>query len=66
MSRHPKTPHSQPHPPAYRRAFERLDAALATNTESSFYRERIELLGRHMFGDLWRPRTLDETTNPSH
>ncbi len=38
--------------PAYRQAFERLDAALEQNTQSN-NSEKIDLMGRHMFGDLW-------------
>jgi hypothetical protein len=39
------------HNPAYRQAFERLDAALDKNTESSFG-DRIQVIRRLMFGDL--------------
>ncbi len=39
---------------AYGQAFERLDWALEQNTEADFSNaEKIQLLGRHMFGDLW-------------
>jgi hypothetical protein len=39
---------------AYRQAFERLDENLQQNTQSdSSNAEKIEMLGRHMFGDLW-------------
>jgi len=42
--------------PAWRQAFERLDEALEQNTQSdnSDNSEKIQQLGRHMFGDLWR------------
>lgn len=39
--------------PAYRQAFERLDEALEQNTSVS-NAERLQLIGRQMFGDLWR------------
>jgi hypothetical protein len=39
---------------AYRQAFERLDAALDQNTQSDFSNaEKINLMGSHLFGDLW-------------
>lgn len=43
------------HNPAYRQAFERLEEVLEENTPSD-YSEKTELLGRFMFGDLWRER----------
>lgn len=46
--------------PAYRQAFERLDAALEENTPSD-YSEKTELLGMAMFGDLWHPRKQTDT-----
>jgi len=47
-------------PPAYRRAFARLDAFLEANAESD-YSARLELIGRHMFGEYWRPKQPDQT-----
>lgn len=41
--------------PAWRRAIERLDESLDQNSEHS-YAEKLDLIGRHMFGDLWRER----------
>jgi hypothetical protein len=60
MNRHQKPSLSRLKNPAYRQAFERLDAALDENTQSD-YSEKTELLGMAMFGDLWRPR--EQTTN---
>jgi hypothetical protein len=37
---------------AFQRAFQRLDAALTQEDDGS-HAERLELMGRHMFGDLW-------------
>jgi len=66
MNWHRNPPPSRPHPPAYRRAFERLDAALAASTESHCHAARINLLGRAMFGDDWRGDESRETTdNPN-
>jgi hypothetical protein len=36
-----------------------MDEALQKSAPSDFS-EQIELLGRHMFGDLWTPRHLRE------
>jgi hypothetical protein len=50
--------HAQPPPPrgvharAFQRAFQRLDAALAQR-DDGFYAERLNRMGRHLFGDLW-------------
>ena len=41
--------------PAYRQAFQRLDESLEQNSGFS-NAEKIELLGRHLFGDLWHER----------
>ena len=63
MNRHQNPPPSRPHPPAYRRAFERLDAALEANTQANYYADRIELVGRAMFGNDWRGDESRETTD---
>lgn len=52
MNRRQNSPPFRLKDPAYRPAFERLDAALEQKTPSD-NSEKIELLGRHMFGDLW-------------
>jgi hypothetical protein len=41
-------------------ALERLDSRLGAQCEAACHAERINLLGRHMFGDLWD----DEATQP--
>jgi len=41
--------------PAYRQALQRLDESLEQNSGFS-NAEKIELLGRHLFGDLWHER----------
>jgi len=53
MNRHPKPPRPVVRNPAWRQAFQRLDEALAQKSGFS-NAEKIELLGRHLFGDLWR------------
>lgn len=55
MTRTSKFPRPIGRHPAYRQAFERLDEGLEENTPSD-YSEKTELLGRFMFGDLWRER----------
>jgi hypothetical protein len=68
MNRRPPPPSPRFHPPAYRRAFARLDAALAANTETN-HSERLKLLGQFMFGDDWmanESRAATETPNPTH
>jgi hypothetical protein len=55
MNRRQKTPQHRTQAPAYRQAFERLDEALEQNTQSD-YSEKLELLGLHLFGDLWKAR----------
>jgi hypothetical protein len=40
---------------AYHRAFKRLDALLE-NGEEGCNAQKIEILGQHMFGDLWQAR----------
>ena len=63
MIRTPKTlPSSPPMPRQWRRAVERMDEALQQNAPAD-YSEQIEILGRHMFGDLWTPRHLRENPN---
>lgn len=66
MNRRPSPPSPRSHPPAYRRAFERLDAALEANTEAEDYSERVNLLGIAMFGDSWKQPASDEAAKPSH
>jgi hypothetical protein len=44
------------------RAIQRMDEALRKNAPSD-YSEQIEILGRHMFGDLWTPRHLRDNPN---
>lgn len=52
MNRRSQPPQHRPKNAAYRQAFERLDEALVDNTGVS-NAERLQLIGRHMFGDLW-------------
>ena len=61
MNRRQQSPSYPLKNPAYRPAFERLDAALEQNTPSD-NSEKIELLGRHMFGDLWHEQKPAGTT----
>jgi hypothetical protein len=58
MNRTRKIAHPIVRNPAWRSAFERLDKALEQNTQSgnSDYSKKIQQLGSHMFGDLWKPR----------
>ena len=64
MSRRRNPSPSRPPPRAYRRAFERLDDALDPGTETD-YSDRIEMLGRLMFGDDWRrPESAPQSDNP--
>ena len=51
MNRHQKPPPARLKNPAYRPAFERLDAALAENTPCNII-ERIQLLRVALFGDV--------------
>jgi hypothetical protein len=48
------------HSRAYHQAFKRLDALLENGIESS-NSEKIEILGRHLFGDLWHARNNQPT-----
>ena len=41
--------------PAYRSVLRRLEESLDQNADLS-HAEMIEVMGRHMFGDLWRPQ----------
>lgn len=51
MNRHPKSPPPRLKNPAYRQAFERLDAALEKNTPHD-NSHKIRLLRMAMFGDV--------------
>ena len=50
MTRNQKTARPAVHNPAYRQAFERLDAALAENTPSHYVIEQINRVRRILFG----------------
>lgn len=68
MNRRPPPPSPRSQPPAYHRAFERLDAALEANTETN-NSERLRLLGQFMFGGDWLANASKATTenpNPTH
>lgn len=39
--------------PAVDTALERIERRLNARTEAAWYAERINLLGHHLFGDLW-------------
>lgn len=52
MNRRQKPPRPFVRSSAYRQAFDRLDEALEQNSGFS-NAERIQRLGRQMFGDLW-------------
>ena len=60
-----KPPAPAPLPRNWKRAIQSLDHALEQNAPLDFS-ERIDLLGRQMFGKLWKPRELDskESSNP--
>ena len=51
MNRHQKQPHFNVRNPAYRQAFERLDAALEENAQSD-NSEKIRLMRLAMFADV--------------
>jgi hypothetical protein len=53
MNRCQKPPPSRPKNPAYRQAFERLDATLEENTRSDNY-DKIQLMSMALFGDVDR------------
>jgi hypothetical protein len=57
-----KPPAPPPLPRNWKRAIQSLDHALEQNAPADFS-ERIDLLGRQLFGDLWKPRALDPS-NP--
>jgi hypothetical protein len=63
MSRQQKSPPRRPKPPAYRQAFERLDAALDRNSGSNAG-ERIDMARRALFGDLSRIQVPAKTVVP--
>lgn len=64
MRRRQRPSPRRPRDPAYRRAFERLDEALEENSGFS-NAERIQRLGRCMFGDLWdEPDQTGTVRNP--
>lgn len=46
---------------AWRRAVEQLDDRLDQNSEHS-YGEKLDLIGRHMFGDLWRKQNQNQNS----
>jgi tetrahydromethanopterin S-methyltransferase subunit G len=49
---------------AYRQAFERLDESLE-QTSGGSNAERLQLIGRHIFGDLWDgPEQNSTVRNP--
>ena len=52
MNRRHRPPRPFAHSPAYREAFQRLDEALEESSAFS-NAEKIQRLGRHIFGDLW-------------
>jgi len=60
-----KKPPASPLPRNWKCAIQSLDHALEQNAPTD-YSERIDLLGRQMFGKLWKPRELDskESSNP--
>lgn len=53
MNRRQKPPQRRPKNPAYRQAFERLDEALAENTQSD-NSEKIRLMRQAMFASVDR------------
>ena len=59
-----KSPRPQPLPRSWRRAIQRLDHALEQNAPLDFS-DRIDLLGREMFGKLWTPRELRSQDSPN-
>lgn len=46
-------------------ALARLEAGLQTQDEAAWYAERIERLGRLMFGDSWRTEERKDVPEPS-
>jgi hypothetical protein len=53
-----------PLPRNWKRAIQNLDHALEKNAPTD-YSERIDLLGRQLFGKLWKPRELDSKDSPN-
>jgi hypothetical protein len=49
---------------AYQRAFQRLDALLESGDEGC-NAEKLEILGRQMFGELWHARDNQATRLPA-
>ena len=60
MNRRQKPPPRRPRSPAYRQAFERLDAALEENTQPD-NSERTDMLSRRLLGYEWEEQ---EETRP--
>jgi tetrahydromethanopterin S-methyltransferase subunit G len=60
MNRRQKQPYLKVRNPAYRRAFQRLDESLEQNSGFS-NAEKTELLGKHIFGDLWHEQEQADT-----
>ena len=60
-----KPPAPPPLPRSWKRAIQSLDYALEQNAPVDFS-ERIDLMGRQLFGKLWTPRELDskDSSNP--
>jgi hypothetical protein len=56
-----KQPTPPPLPRPWRRAIEQMDHALEQNSPADFS-ERIEIVGRQLFGDLWKPRKPEITS----
>ena len=61
MNRQQKHPHLAVRNAAYRKALQRLDQALERNSRWS-NAEKIQLLGRLMFGDSWDE--VEESDSP--
>lgn len=60
MNSRQKPAHQRVRNPAYRQAFERLEEALERNAPAD-YSQQLELIGRQLFGDLWRNRPRNGT-----
>jgi hypothetical protein len=54
-----KSPPPAPLPRSWRRAIQHLDHALAQNQVCD-NSEKIDLIGKQLFGDLWTPRESNE------
>jgi hypothetical protein len=59
-----KPPAPPPMPRSWKRAIQRLDHVLEQNAPAD-YSERIDMLGRQLFGHLWKPRELDSKNSPN-